>query len=193
MSKIDAKKLYLQIKAGNSIYEEEIHCPMVLHVMNTKGTMTAFCKEALISDSAFYRWIKKYPLFNDCYQLGRMFSKSNWEEEGESGKDDENFNLDYWRITGACRYGVGKARVRLAIDADSNPYEQYKQLVEQAACEEFSAAELKQLMESINVGLRAWEGFELQGQLNEMKSDLVRMDRNNVNYTGPIEKFEKTD
>ncbi len=194
MAKIDTKKLYLQIKKeGLGTYDEEVHCPMVLKVMNEEGTMTAFCSKAKISDALFYKWTNKYPVFSNCYQVGKMLSKSNWEEEGRNGKADEYFNIEYWRITGACRYGVGRAnRVRMAVDSDANPYEQYKQLIKQAGCEEFTASEIKQLMESINVGRGAFETFKLQESIDNMKSDMERMRTNNAHNTGTVKVTTET-
>lgn len=189
MIKSEAKKLYLQIKKGERTYQEEVHCPMILQVMGTKGTMTAFCQEAFISDALFYKWINLYPIFNDCYQIGRMISKANWESEGEHGKDDENFNIEYWRITGACRYGIGRSnRIRVAIDPESTPYEQYKQLIRQASCEEFTASEIKQLMESLNVGRSVYETFKLQERIDVMEDNVKRMEINNGHNLSPIEK-----
>lgn len=178
-----------RLRGGNdSLYEEKIHCPMILRVMATKGTMTAFCKEAMISDGSFSRWRRKYPEFEECYQIGKMISKANWEEEGEHGQDDENFNLEYWRITGACRYGVGRVnRVRIEVDPEANPYEQYKQLIRQASGEEFSATEIKLLMESINVGRSTFEAFKLQGEVDAMKDDLNKMKVEHVNDNGSAE------
>lgn len=192
MPEIDAKKIYLQIKTGERTYNEEVHCPMVLHVMNTKGTMTAFCKEAGISDALFYKWTMQYPIFKECYEMGKVYSKSNWEEEGENGKDEEFFNFDYWRLTGACRYGVGRNRVRMAVDSESNPYEQYQQLIRQAGTEEFTAAEIKQLMESINVGRSAFEAFKLQEEMDAMKEDVARMKINHAHNTGTVKAASET-
>lgn len=193
MSKIDAKELYLQFKRGDRDYKEEIHCPMILEVMNDEGTMTAFCKKAQISDALFYNWIKKYKLFAQCYAYGKVLSKSNWEEEGKRGKDEEFFNFDFWRLTGAQRYGIGKNRVRFGINPKSDPYKQYQQLVELANQEEFSASEVKQLMESINVGIRAFESFKLQEELEKVKEDVLRMGVHSANNSVSIEKAAKTD
>jgi hypothetical protein len=189
MAKIDAKKLYLQIKKRETSYKEELHCPMIIDVMNTDGTMSAFCAKALISDALFYKWCNQHPVFERCYQIGRMLSKDNWEKEGEAGKDDENFNLEYWRITGACRYGVGRSnRIRMAIDSEASPYDQYKQLIKQANGEEFTASEIKQLMESINIGRSVYETFKLQERIDTMESSVKQMELNNAHNSGAIEK-----
>lgn len=175
------KEQYAQIKQKRKrgTYQEEIHCPMILQIMSTEGTMTAFCYEAAISDSLFYKWLSKYPVFKDCYELGKVISRYNWEKEGEENKDNEEFNLDYWRIKGACRYGFGKNKIRMAVDPKADPYTQYQQLIEQAGTEEFTASEVKQLMEAINVGRGAYETFELQKALDQMKKDIVKMNHAN--------------
>jgi hypothetical protein len=193
MTKIDAKKLYMQIKNKKGTYNEEVHCPMILEVMDNEGTMTAFCRKAMISDALFYRWVSKYKVFRECYALGKILSRSNWEKEGEEGKSEEFFNFDHWRLTGAMRYGVGKNRVRMGIDPKADPYKQYQQLVEMANDEEFNASEIKQLMESINVGIRAFESFEIQAQVNKIQDDVHQMGARNANNFIPIEKDSKTD
>lgn len=193
MSTIDAKQLYLQIKKGEGLYNEEIHCPMILDVMNKDGTMTAFCRKATISDALFYKWVKKHKVFRECYYLGKVLSKDNWEKEGEEGKDEEFFNFEHWRLKGSMRYGVGKNRVRMGIDPKASPYIQYQQLVEMANGEEFNSSEIKQLMESINVGIRAFETFELQSEINEIKETVKQLGVRDGNNIIATEGLKKTD
>ena len=193
MTQIDAKGIYLQFKKGRQKYNEEIHCPMILDVMNEEGTQVAFCKKAVISCSLFYDWVNKYKIFAACYAYGKILSKANWEEEGEKGKDEEFFNFDLWRMTGAMRYGVGKNRVRFGIDAKATPYIQYQQLVALANTEEFNASEIKQLMESINVGIRAYESYELQGQVSQIQEEVKQMGIRSANNFNSVEEASKTD
>lgn len=191
---LTAKEIYRKLKNGETRYDEEYHCPLIIEVMNNpnKGTISAFCVEAFISDTTFYRWKARHPTFNECYRYAAMMSRENWEDEGRLGKDDESFNMDYWRIIGAARYGVGKSnRVRVEMDDQANPYEQYKQLISQASCGDFTAGELKQLMESINVGTRTYETFELQKEIDRMKEDLHKMEQNNANNSLAIEKAQE--
>ncbi len=186
---IDAKKIYLLNKKGEIQFDEEKHCTLILNVMDCEGTMSAFCVKAGISDGLFYKWLHKYPIFNECYRTGCMISRENWEDEGRMGKGDESFNLELWRTQGAARYGVGKTnRVRIHIDANSTPYEQYKQLINQASMGDFTSSEFKQLIEGINVGIRAYESFELQREVDTMKKDLEKMNQNNANNIIPITK-----
>lgn len=193
MSLIDSKALYLQFKKGDRAYNEETHCPMILDIMNNEGTMVAFCRKALISDALFYKWISKHKTFARCYAFGKILSRNNWDKEGEDGKTEEYFNFDHWRLIGAQRYGIGKNRVRFGVNPIDNPYKQYQQLVELAKLEEFSASEVKQLMESINVGIRAFESFKLQEEMDNIKEDVLRMSANNANNIIPANEAEKTD
>jgi len=181
--KINSTALYKTQKEGGVKYDEAKHCKMIIDCMNTSGTMSSFCVQAGIGDGTFYRWMAKHETFMDCYRLGCMIARENWEREGEEGKGDESFDLELWKAQGSARYGVGKTnRVRVHIDADTTPYEQYKQLLIQASMGDFTASELKQLMESINIGIRAYESFELQKEVNALKQDLVKMnqDGNNI-------------
>lgn len=179
MDKSQAKELYRELKnwrkQRRQIYNEKVHCPLVLEIMSKYGTMTEFCVQAKISDALFYKWTMKFPLFNDCYLLGKMISKANWEREGRLNEGNEDFDHQAWRFKGATRYGYGRNRVKLFVDHEADPYTQYKQLIKQASTGEFSASELKQIMESINVGRGAFETFELQSDINDMKNDLVKM------------------
>ncbi len=193
MSQIDAKSLYLQFKKGDRAYKEEVHCPMIIEVMNDEGTAVSFCRKAFISDTLFYKWLSKHKLFATCYAYGKIISRDNWEKEGELGKDEEFFNFDLWRMKGAMRYGIGKNRVRFGIDPKASPYKQYQQLVELANSEEFNASEIKQLMESINVGIRAFESFELQAQVSKIQDDVNQMGVRSANNFNAIEKASKTD
>jgi hypothetical protein len=191
VSKYDPKKIYVNLKKNATSYDEEEHCTLLLKILGDtdKGTVSAFCVEAFITDSTFYRWLNKYPIFYTCYRYGLMQARENWEAEGRLGKDDESFNLEYWRIIGASRFGVGKTnRVRLEVDSDTNPYDQYRQIMLQASNGDFTAGELKQIMESVNVGRGVFETFELQKEVSQMKEDLLKMEQNHGNNSGSIAK-----
>jgi len=188
----DANSIYEKIKKKNTRYVEKIHCPLVIDRFHSKGTVSSFCVEIFISDSTFYSWVNKYPMFAECYRLGHMIAKENWEEEGRIGKDEDFFNLDYWKVVGSSRFGVGRTnRIRVDMGADSSPYDQYKHLITQASMGEYTAAEIKQLMESINVGIRVYESFKLQDEVDKMKSDLLKMKKNDGNSIIAIEGIKK--
>lgn len=191
MAKAKAKELYLELKKGGTKYKEELHCTLLLDVMETVGTMIGYCRIAKISQKTFYIWCKKHPIFNNCYELGRTISQANWEQEGRDNADNEDFNWSYWQMLGKVRYGAGLGKLRIDIEAEANPYQQYQQLIKQAGNEEFTASELKQVMESINVGRNAFETFKLQESVDAMKADIDRMNRNNEQHQGAATEIVK--
>ena len=194
-----AEKAYESIKrrlgCKQDKFEEEAHSKLIMEIMldPNRGTVAAFCREAVISSSTFYAWCKKSPIFNECYRAGQMIAQANWEEDGHNNQNELDFNFDYWKSVGAQRFGIGRTnRVRLDVDKNSNPYEQYQQLIEQATYGDFDSAQIKQLMESINVGRAAFEAFKLQGELDEIKESFKLMEVNrNAHNTIPITSAEK--
>ena len=182
-------------KGGSRHYKEKIHCPMILDVMNNKnkGTVSSFCVEARISESTFYNWVHAHELFEYCYSYGQMLARDAWEKEGREVRDlvsiagTSNHRLEYWRMTGWSRYGVGKnSRIRLHLNPLNNPSEHYSQLLKQASNGDFTAGEIKQLMEAVNVGLNAHQVFELQKEIDQLKLDLItinEMKNGQNNYT----------
>lgn len=195
--KLSPKNVYNKIRnrfeKGHSPYKEEIHCPLIFKVMQESGRVTDFCKEALVSDTTFYNWCNRYPIFNECYRLGKMIAQRTWEEDGERGRFDPDFNIQVWKTEGMHYFNIGQTnKIRLNIDIEQNPLEQFKQIMKQAATGEFTSSEIKQVMESMNFGVRAYEVFEMQKQIDEMKDDLVKMEKHeNEQNIIPIEGVKK--
>ena len=102
-----------------------------------------------------------------------------WENEGRRNHDDEFWNFEYWRQIGWGRFGEGKnARVRVNVTPDASPALHYQELMTQAADGDFTAGEIKQLVEAVNVGLNAHQVFVLQKEIDAMKQDLELMGKN---------------
>lgn len=194
---IDGEAIYKRLKFGRVIYNEEVHCPLLLNILGDpeKGTLSAFCCAAFVGPDTFYKWVKEHEFFAHVYGLGRLFAKEIWEEEGRAlrfhqslpGAQDCRFEL--WRYQGWARFGIGKnSRIRLELDPDATPIEHYKQLIKQAGQGDFTAGEFKQLIEGINVGLSAHQVFTMQKEIDQLKCDLVTMTENsNVqnSFTNP--------
>jgi coproporphyrinogen III oxidase-like Fe-S oxidoreductase len=181
------EELYERLKSSPTKYKEEIHCPMILALMGSsfKGTVSAFCVKAEISETQFYNWCQDHPLFKQCYEVGKMVARENWEDEGRALRDhvyekgESGHNFEYWRMIGWSRFGVGKnSRIRLNLNANDNPSQHYAQLLKQASEGDFTSGEIKQLMEAVNVGLNAHQVFELQKEIDALKSDLEKMQTN---------------
>ena len=194
MTKLDPKKIYEAVKNNQRIYDEKKHCLMVLDIIGNGGTIAEFCAKALVSDKTYYRWRREQRAFDDCSRIATQFAQMLWEREGEDNSDNPDFNWRYWEAIGANRFNHGKqSRIRMNIDADADPYMQYKQLVQQAGEGDLTASEVKQLMESINIGIRSYESFKLQQEVDKMKDDLKQMNLENGDNIIPITDFAKAD
>jgi hypothetical protein len=183
--------IFKKLKRQPSRYDEKEHCKMILRIMLHKGRYSAFCTEALICESTFREWINKNPLFAQCYAIGKMFSRENWEIEGEQLREETNppgvisHKFEHWKMMGWSRFGISKnSRIRLNLDPNGNPSQHYSQLLLQASEGDFTASEIKQLMEAVNVGLNTHQVFELQKEIDQLKSDLaIMMTNQNGNDT----------
>jgi hypothetical protein len=193
MPKLDAKKIYKRIQE-NQIYNEEIHCLMVLNIIGTGGSVAEFCIEAGISDKTYYKWRRKHPKFEECSRLAVMYAMVLWEQEGENNADNPDFNWRYWEGIGTYRFHYGKqARIRINVDETADPYIQYQQILIQAGEGDLTASEIKQLMESINVGIRSYESFKLQQEIDNMRDDIKTMKDHNGNHSSTITEIKGRD
>lgn len=182
-----AEELYKRLKFNKPKFDEAKHCTMILKVMSDpkKSRLSAFCVDAGISDKSFYNWLKESELFLECYALGKMMARERWEKEGEELRDEvlppgsSSNKFQYWRMIGWSRFGVGKnSRIRLDLDPNATPYEHYNQIMKQASNGDFTAGEIKQLLEAVNVGLNAHQVFMLQQEIDRLKADLATMNEN---------------
>lgn len=197
----DARKIYKFAIGPKSKYEEEKHCISILNLMLTKGRLTAFCAEHMIGEDTFYRWVNTHPNFAKCYSLGKIYARESWEIEGEALREETNppgvisHKFEHWKLIGWSRFGVSKnGRVKLNLDPKDNPSQHYAQLLYQAANGDFTAAEIKQLMEAVNVGLNTHQVFELQKEIDQLKSDLaIMMNNTNGNNTSAVKGITKED
>jgi len=185
---LKVEKIFRYFKEGeNKHYNEDRHCRMLIDAMldENKGTMSAFCVDAMITEKTFYNWVKAHPLFCDLYSFCKLLSRQIWEKEGRNISDKEyvmgtvNYEFEHWKMIGWSRFGVGKnSRIKLNLDPKASPLDHYHQVLIQASEGDFTASEIKQLMEAVNVGLNTHEKLELQKQIDELKADLMTMSAN---------------
>lgn len=197
------KEIYQKLKRKRIEFDEKVHCAMILDVMMNpeKGTFSAFCKEALIGESKFYDWLRANELFFECYALGKMFAREDWEQLGREVREEVNLpgttnnKFGYWQMIGWSRFGISKnSRIRLTLDANATPNQHYSQLLKQAANGDFTAGEIKQLMEAVNVGLNTHQVFTLQAEIDQLRKDLITMQENtNGNNTFADQGITKED
>jgi len=180
-------EIYNKLKKGFTQYDEELHCKLLLKILleEKKGAVCFFCCEALVDERTFYKWVKVHELFGAIYALGMMYARKRWEEEGQDIRDMTmpigtiSYAFEYWKLIGWSRFGVSKnARIKLDLDPTATPDKHYAQLLEQASTGAFTAGEIKQLMEAINVGLNTHQVFALQKEIDQLKSDLATMATN---------------
>lgn len=183
----DSKDTYQKIKnKSDSLYKEEIHCPMVIEIMGdpSKSTVAAFCVLAGIGESTFYQWTRKHDVFADCYEFAKALAKFNWEQEAKELEQLESKEVgckyELWRLKGWSQFGIGKnSRIRVNLTKDGTPAQHYHDILKDAAEGAYTAGEIKQLMEAVNVGLSAHQAFELQKQIDQLKCDLVKVEARN--------------
>jgi len=182
------EEIFQHFKKGTGKhYDEEKHCKLIVSTMmnSERGTVGAFCVEAKISEFTFYEWVNRYPLFKDLYLYGKLIARQVWEEEGRQLRGQDfpmgviNYAFEHWKMIGWSRFGVGKnSRIKLNLNPNGTPLEHYQQVILQASEGDFTASEIKQLMEAVNVGLNTHEKLELQKQINELRADLASMSAN---------------
>jgi hypothetical protein len=146
----------------------------------------------MVSEKTFVNWVNAHPLFCDLYWFTKMIAREIWEEEGRRIKDAEyqmgtiNYVFEHWKMIGWERFGVSKnARIKLNIQPTDSPAKHYESILKHAADGDFTASEFKQLMEAVNVGLNVHQVFELQKQIDELKSDLIVVTAN-TNVQNPF-------
>lgn len=165
----------------NLKYDEEKHCKLLIKVMMNKeqGCHTYFCVQAKIAEGTFYAWTRQHQIFGNLYQFCKMVSKQCWYEEGIEIKNKNypigsvNYAMDHWKLMGWAKFGISRnSRIRIDMNPEDSPAKHYQAILRQAADGDFTASEFKQLMEAVNVGLNVHQVFELQKQIDELKSDL---------------------
>lgn len=193
--KVDARKLYENIKHKRIKYDEDKHCELIIAIMadDEQSRVSSFCAQVGIGMGTFYNWLKENETFKLCYELGKTLSRENWEAEGKEIRElitmpgTMSYKFEYWRMMGWSRFGIGKTlKVKLDLDPDAKPTEHYSQLIKQANDGEFTASEIKQLMESLALGLKTQQTVEMQEQIDQLTEDLAVMRENssgNNNFT----------
>ena len=179
---LNVDKIYKHFKGQfDSKYKEEEHCKLLIKVMMNRddSCYSAFCAQAMVAETTFYRWIRDHPLFRNLYYFCRMVAKQLWYEEGRKIRDTEyqmgtlNYAMEHWKLMGWTKFGISRnSKVRINVEPTDSPAKHYEAILRQASEGDFTASEFKQLMEAVNVGLNVHQVFELQKQIDELKSDL---------------------
>lgn len=161
---------------GDVEYDKKKHCRFVIESVEETWSIYKFCSDLSISDNKFWRWCALHPEFNECYRIGLMKARNKWETEGRYYKDDEEWNMAYWEKMGELHFQTHRPeKVRLDINPEASPHQQYQQIISQANRGDFTSAEMKQVMEAVNIGVRAYEVFKQQGEIDKLREDFNKM------------------
>lgn len=193
---LDVDKVFSHFKNKRNLkYNEQEHCKLLIKVMldPDTGCYSAFCVQAMISEPCFFFWVRDHELFRNLYYFCRMVAKQLWFEEGRRIRDKEyqmgtiNYEYEHWKMLGWAKFGISKqSKIRINVDPDASPAKHYADILRQASEGDFTASEFKQLMEAVNVGLNVHQVFELQKQIDELKSNQAIMMANSNNVDNPF-------
>ena len=180
---ISVDEVYKYFKEKNNLkYDEERHCKLLIKVMLDKkfGCNSAFCAQAMVAESTFYEWVRKHDLFRNLWFFTKMVAKQLWYEEGrrigatEYQMGTVNYEWEHWKMMGWTKFGISRnSKIRINVNPTDSPAKHYEEILRQASEGDFTASEFKQLMEAVNVGLNVHQVYELQKQIDELKSDLT--------------------
>ena len=182
-----AKEVVKKIHTQSVKYDENIHPALLLMIMSDpeQSRLSAFCKHVGIGERKFRHWVKDHELFSDCYDLAKIYSRENWEEEGLKIKDEVlmpgviSNKFEHWKMVGWSRFGIGKTcKLNLNLNPEDKPTAHYAQLIKQANEGDFTASEIKQLMEALSLGLKTQQTVEMQDEIDKLKTDLIKMNEN---------------
>lgn len=194
MAFINATSIYNALKfSGHTKYNQETHCKLALTTIGETGRVTQFCAAAVIGRTTYNKWLIQHPIFKECAEIAMAFAQEMYEVDFDMRNRDDDFNLSTWKFQTERLFSHLKTKLYLDIKADATPWEQYQQILVQSTQGDFSASEIKQLMESVNVGTRVYESFKLQTEVDKMKDDLNTMSQRSGNNIVPINKATTND
>lgn len=177
------KDLYKKIKNGVT-YDADKHCPLIIDLFAANEGISEFCLNVGISRDTLVKWQRANPEFRQCVLLARDVGIASWMRmytQWEPENEEDKFNTTPWYTLYKKNFGE-QNKVTVYIDPKANPMQQYTQVMEQAASGDFTSGEIKQIMESINIGLRAHEVCNLQIEVDELKEGLKKMEERELEH-----------
>ena len=121
-------------------YDAEKHIGLLYDTFIVGEAISAFCAEALISQSTFFKWKQDYPEFKEAYDIAINFAENFWNKLPSNTAD---FNFNYWHIVMRNRFGFGKPR--LYFDKNAEPLQMFETIKEALADQEISIQDAVQL------------------------------------------------
>ena len=178
------KDLYKKIKSGVT-YDAEKHCSLIIDLFAKNEGLSEFCLAVGISRDTYVQWMRENEDFRKCASLAKDVGIASWMRlytEFEPDEHTDKFNTVPWYSLYKKNFGE-QNKVTVYLDPKANPIQQYAQVMQQATNGDFTATEIKLIMESINIGLRAHEVCNLQGQVDELKDGLKKMEERELEHS----------
>lgn len=116
----------------------EPHFSELIYKMLSQGyTVIDFCKEIGIYRSKFYRWLKRYPEFNEALKVGREEAKEIWQlrciisfYNSQTGKRLPN--TSYHRLLASNIYGSDFLPPKKKLSKEANEIAELRRLLFEA-------------------------------------------------------------
>ena len=106
MSKSSALIKKLRTQKSQSTFNAAVHIPLLEKVFETGEGIMAFCAEAEISRRTFFRWLKQFSEFKNCYDIVINKAGRLWEMYPmQTLRRGEAFNYQYWLLVMRNRFG----------------------------------------------------------------------------------------
>jgi hypothetical protein len=152
-----------------------------MEIFKSGGNMCDFCLEVGASIQRVTRWQMDNEDFSEAVQLAKDIALSHWLKTGYKNLDNREFNVRLWEALGKRQFGNSE-KISFRTTKGASPIEHYQEVMQQASLGNFTSSELKQLMESVNIGLRAEEVCTMQKQIDELKEGLVKMEERELEH-----------
>lgn len=185
-----AESIYNNIKKHKKL-DVKKHSIEIIEIFSKQGTLADFLVKAGISRQKFVAWQAESEVFREASLVAKEIARKEWLKIGIENADNREFNTKVWETYGRHNFG-GNDKISLQLKPGATPLEHYQQIMEQATGGDFTSSEIKQLMESINIGIRSFEICQLQDEINGLKEGLAKMEEREDEYqsSNPYTKTE---
>ena len=159
-------------------YDAEKHIGLLYDTFIVGEAISAFCAEALISQSTFFKWKQDYPEFKEAYDIAINFAENFWNKLPSNTAD---FNFNYWHINMRNRFGFGKPRI--CIDKNAEPLEMFETIKQGLSDQEISIQDGVQLATiakneaDVKKGVIEDKAVSEQMSIDEAKAFAIELDQ----------------
>ena len=156
-------------------------CLKIIHIFNDEGNMSDFCLSIGASRQRVTKWQMEHPEFSEAVELAKDIAMVKWIRDGQDNLDNKDFNVRLWEALGKRQFG-NSDKIAIRMTKDKSPIQHYHEIMHQASLGSFTSSELKQIMECINIGLRAEEICTMQEEIDGLKEGLAKMEERELEH-----------